>query len=158
MGTGTKKKKKKVTPLSWPSSTSFGGDPIKNVDRNVGNLACYAHALVHRREGQNVGEFGTGWNNSLYWFSNTNGIEEVGNDLQNMTVKIYNSEEKFGKNELLKNFVDSLTKSKKWDHSKFVHLCENAVKNKNDTNMQFCQQLINQEWKMLVDYTYRQVK
>merc|ERR1712244_28328 len=58
-----------VTPLSWPSSTSFGGKPISG--SSASQNACYAHALTHRREGEYVGEFGTGWNNSNYWFGQT---------------------------------------------------------------------------------------
>eukprot|EP00292_Cryptomonas_paramecium_P022322 CAMPEP_0113673846 /NCGR_PEP_ID=MMETSP0038_2-20120614/7078_1 /TAXON_ID=2898 /ORGANISM="Cryptomonas paramecium" /LENGTH=158 /DNA_ID=CAMNT_0000590337 /DNA_START=146 /DNA_END=619 /DNA_ORIENTATION=+ /assembly_acc=CAM_ASM_000170 len=56
-----------VTPLSWDAPTSFAGPPI--ADSPARAEATYAHHLVHMREGGNVGEFGTGWNNSGYWAS-----------------------------------------------------------------------------------------
>jgi len=57
-----------VTPHSWASPTPFGGPP--KFGSPVKQEAAYAHAVVHRMEGFNPGEFGDGWNNSGYWLSN----------------------------------------------------------------------------------------
>merc|ERR1712232_1366233 len=63
-----------VTPLSWPASTPFAGPP------KTGGIAehdaSYLHALIHRREGDLIGEFGTGFHNSNYWWGNT-GVHPV---------------------------------------------------------------------------------
>eukprot|EP01062_Namystynia_karyoxenos_P074507 TRINITY_DN71427_c0_g1_i1.p2 TRINITY_DN71427_c0_g1~~TRINITY_DN71427_c0_g1_i1.p2 ORF type:complete len:241 (+),score=63.53 TRINITY_DN71427_c0_g1_i1:79-801(+) len=58
-----------VTPFSWDSSTEFAGPAVRGSPAAA--VATYAHALVHRREGCNQGEFGTGYNNSNYWFGRT---------------------------------------------------------------------------------------
>ena len=59
-----------VTPLSWGAFTEFGGFPVfGSVARQD---ASYVHALVHRAEGWNIGEFGgAGYSNSGYWWSMT---------------------------------------------------------------------------------------
>lgn len=56
-----------VTPHSWASPTVFGGPP--KFGSPVKLEASYCHSIVHRMEGFNPGEFGTGWNNSGYWIS-----------------------------------------------------------------------------------------
>merc|ERR1712014_351095 len=54
-----------VTPHSWASPTTFGGQPkLSSTSRQDAN---YCHVIVHRLEGENPGEFGTGFNNSGYW-------------------------------------------------------------------------------------------
>eukprot|EP00967_Tisochrysis_lutea_P059604 scaffold76001_cov30-Tisochrysis_lutea.AAC.1 len=55
-----------VTPLSWPEATAFGGPPVEGSEAAL--HATYLHALIHRREAFHVGEFGTGWHNSAFWF------------------------------------------------------------------------------------------
>ena len=55
-----------VTPLSWEDGTHFGGPPILGSAARA--EASYAHALVHRYEAWHVGEYGTGWHNSAFWF------------------------------------------------------------------------------------------
>lgn len=61
-----------VTPLSWPEDTHFGYGPsiYSYVTPASQAYATYVHALVHRREGFNVGEFGmTGEYSSSSWLS-----------------------------------------------------------------------------------------
>jgi len=53
-----------ITPLSWDAPTHFGGAPVDSAARPEATLL---HHLVHMREGQHVGEFGTGWNNAGFW-------------------------------------------------------------------------------------------
>ena len=58
-----------ITPLSWEEGTQFGGPPM--LGSAAAAEASYAHALVHRHEAWHVGEFGTGWHNSAFWFGLT---------------------------------------------------------------------------------------
>lgn len=58
-----------VTPLSWPEGTTFGGPPVDGSEAAA--EATWAHALVHRQEAFHVGEFGTGWHNSAFWYGMT---------------------------------------------------------------------------------------
>mmetsp|Transcript_156301 Transcript_156301/g.299687 ORF Transcript_156301/g.299687 Transcript_156301/m.299687 type:complete len:371 (+) Transcript_156301:31-1143(+) len=60
-----------VTPLSWPDHTFFAGDPVPGSPAE--EQATHAHALVHRKEAWHVGEFGTGWQNSGFWFGSVMG-------------------------------------------------------------------------------------
>lgn len=60
-----------VTPLSWPDHTPFAGAPVPNSPAE--EQATHAHALVHRKEAWHIGEFGTGWQNSGFWFGSVTG-------------------------------------------------------------------------------------
>jgi hypothetical protein len=55
-----------VLPLSWQGETDMGyGTPRPS---EAAFEASYAHALVHRREGPNMGEFNMiGWANAHFW-------------------------------------------------------------------------------------------
>ena len=54
-----------ITPHSWGAATTFGGPPKLQSTRS--REASYCHVIVHRMEGENLGEFGSGFNNSKYW-------------------------------------------------------------------------------------------
>lgn len=59
-----------ITPCTWPEETHFGFGPNQytTVASGPKAFATYLHALIHRREGFNLGEFGmTGWQNAFYW-------------------------------------------------------------------------------------------
>merc|ERR1711871_489869 len=59
-----------VLPLSWPSHTPFGGPPIRGTAAEQD--ATYVHAMLHRQEGEFVGQEGggtLGWDNADFWFS-----------------------------------------------------------------------------------------
>jgi hypothetical protein len=64
-----------VTPLSWPDGTTFGGPPVYGSE--AASEATHAHALVHRREAVHVGEFGTGWHNSAFWYGQAGNTERM---------------------------------------------------------------------------------
>ncbi|KAJ1634722.1 hypothetical protein T492DRAFT_1142054 [Pavlovales sp. CCMP2436] len=55
-----------ITPLSWQYGTTFGGPAVANSPAQ--REATYAHALVHRLEAHHLGEYGTGFHNSDFWF------------------------------------------------------------------------------------------
>lgn len=67
-----------ITPHSWSTPTTFGGLPKLQSTRS--REAKYCHVIVHRMEGENLGEFGTGFNNSNYWlgqaFYSSKGMSE----------------------------------------------------------------------------------
>lgn len=60
-----------VTPHSWATPTTFGGPPKYGSPSRQD--AAYCHIIVHRMEGNNPGEFGTGFNNSGFWIGNALG-------------------------------------------------------------------------------------
>jgi hypothetical protein len=58
-----------VTRLSWHEATHFAGPPVvPKVPSRVEAVATYAHSLLHRWEGSNVGELNMpGYSNAPYW-------------------------------------------------------------------------------------------
>jgi len=59
-----------VLPLSWPEDLHIGFGPptYSSISPLAQSYATYVHCLVHRREGDHVGEFGmTGWSNANFW-------------------------------------------------------------------------------------------
>ena len=62
-----------VLSLSWRGDLPYAyGPPVNLEDDLVQTLACYAHCLVHRKEGPYDSEFNmTGFQNSAYWAGNT---------------------------------------------------------------------------------------
>lgn len=63
-----------ATPLSWHYGTPFGGPPVENSPAAA--EATYAHALIHRLEAHHVGEFGTGFHNSAFWFAHLSDLSD----------------------------------------------------------------------------------
>lgn len=67
-----------ITPHSWSAPTTFGGLP--KLRSTASREAKYCHVIVHRMEGENLGEFGSGFNNSNYWlgqaFYHSGGMSE----------------------------------------------------------------------------------
>ncbi|GLI71328.1 hypothetical protein VaNZ11_016449 [Volvox africanus] len=53
-----------VTPLCWGAPTPYAGKPITGSP--AAQDASYVHALLHRSEGLNDGEFGSGFSNANY--------------------------------------------------------------------------------------------
>lgn len=131
-----------VTPYSWSSPESFAaGPPVLHSPAHQD--ACYAHAMVHRREGQHVGEFGTGWNNSSYWFGTvgTHPIYSKVYDFANTQAQ---------KNPILQQHIAAFGNA--WNPRQFLKLCETAVA-KMDKNLgDFCQDIIHEEWSLLFEY------
>ena len=153
-----------VTPLSWSSYTSFGGKYIDNSPANQN--ACYSHALTHRREGQYIGEFGTGWNNSCYWFGQTGKHKILFPKIAKYATDIvYNNHDqnKYKNNKQITKFLQSILVIKnknnkqfdlQWDPQSFSNLCEKAVKQRDNTLMSYCQDVANKEWRLLIDHCY----
>ena len=151
-----------VTPLSWPSRASWADSaPISIKDATLKGTACYAHALVHRGEGQYVGEFGTGWNNSQYWFANVPNKHPVYGTVSDaarsiVTQRNSSTSTDFGSHRRIVKFVGTMGGSKRmWNAGSFVDLCEIAVDNKDALLVNYCEQVINQEWKALLDFCLR---
>jgi hypothetical protein len=133
-----------VTPYSWDSHTDFGGAPI--VNSSVAKEAEYVHGMVHRREGENMGEFGDGWNNSNYWFSC------VGTHSLFAEVREHADEFASGNSKIQKHLTKHHGKS--WSPRAFLAMCSRAVKADDKTELEFCQNVANAEWRLLFDRCY----
>eukprot|EP00475_Leptophrys_vorax_P043743 TRINITY_DN8516_c0_g1_i1.p1 TRINITY_DN8516_c0_g1~~TRINITY_DN8516_c0_g1_i1.p1 ORF type:complete len:249 (-),score=36.56 TRINITY_DN8516_c0_g1_i1:97-843(-) len=124
-----------VTPLSWPYRTRFSGEPERDVEESVAADASYVHALIHRREGEHIGEFGSGWNNSLYWFGNVPSDHAVLVLMQKLYPRLY------GKGPDV-----------------FLGYCEKAIAKKDQELLLLCQEVCNAEWKLLLEYCLDKMK
>jgi len=133
-----------VTPYSWASPEGFAtGPPVRN--STAAQDACYAHAMVHRREGEHVGEFGTGWNNSSYWFG-TVGAHPVYSQVYERAYELSR-----GNSELQHHMQ---AHGGAWQPRKFLKLCEEGVRSKDKAVADFCREVANTEWRCLFDYCY----
>mmetsp|Transcript_19778 Transcript_19778/g.54941 ORF Transcript_19778/g.54941 Transcript_19778/m.54941 type:complete len:225 (+) Transcript_19778:101-775(+) len=130
-----------VTPLSWGGYTEFSGPPVSS--SAAAPEARYVHALVHRREGSNPGEFGTGWNNSGYWTSQT-GTHPVMDPLRDIALSIAKG------NASLEEHMEGHTPQ--WNPKQFLGLCSKAAESDDALVRSFCEQVQFHEWKLLVEF------
>lgn len=125
-----------VTPLSISSQSKM----------NSYQNACYIHAITHRKEGQFIGEFGSGWINAQYWFSQSGRHDSIFEDIAKYAYDIVYGQHKktddenenkiqeitFKNNSCIVSFLQSITVSSnaaklKWNPYLFVKMCEECV-------------------------------
>jgi len=134
-----------VLPLSWPSSTPFGGPPIRG--SAAAQDATYVHAMLHRQEGQFVGQEGggtLGWDNAAFWFS------QVGQHPLYPAV-LAGAHGLAAGNAVLEKHVRSHGKT--WKPSLFLNLCQ-EVQGSEGLEATFCRALMNLEWHLLIDHVW----
>eukprot|EP00164_Ancoracysta_twista_P012794 GFYU01020182.1.p1 GENE.GFYU01020182.1~~GFYU01020182.1.p1 ORF type:complete len:239 (+),score=43.04 GFYU01020182.1:159-875(+) len=148
-----------ITPYSWPSKTPFGGDPIHCEDGAMAATACYIHGMVHRREGQNIGEFGTGWNNAGYWFGNV-GAHFLYPSVREAALRAAESLQSGGGGGggggSVDEFVGSLKSGRSWNAHSFLDLCESAVQTKDVKASEYCRDVMAEEWLLLASHLWQQ--
>ena len=79
----------------------------------------YAHSLIHRYEGQNIGDNSlTGFSNSGYW------LDDIGDFATYKELLVYISRmEGKNANSNIERFIRDCTKSGKWKPTKFLKFC-----------------------------------
>lgn len=115
----------------------------------------YAHALLHRQEGDILGPEGiskehpdglSGWINSKGWFGRTKLAAKGEHPLYPAVLvaarKLAGSTK----------FAEKLTAMQAWDPDAFIDFCEEATAAKDQGSLEFVRQLINTEWKMLLEH------
>ena len=153
-----------VAPLSYPQELPFGYDPSGNayssVSEDARSYASYAHSLVHRREGPNVGEFRlTGFANARYWSSIvlcSPGAESLpGNEIRDAILKL--ASETFSHSPTVQQWIAQHFATQPVDESYFearpLHeLCEMVLQqNGSDKELSsFCQQATEREARILL--------
>ena len=157
-----------VAPLSYPQKLSFGYDPFGNayssVSEEARSYASYAHSLVHRREGPNVGEFRqTGFENAKYWSSIvlcSPGAESLpGNEIRDAILNLASSDT-FSHSSSVQQWIarhDVATQPVDESHfeSRPLHeLCETILQqNGSDNELKtFCRQAIEREVRVLLSH------
>lgn len=154
-----------VAPLSYPQKLPFGYDPSENayssVSEDARSYASYAHSLVHRREGPNVGEFRqTGFANARYWSSIvlcSPGADSLpGYEIRDAILEL--ASETFSHSPSVQQWIERHdVATQPADESHFearpLHeLCETVLQQKeSDQELQnFCQQAIEREVRILL--------
>ena len=138
-----------VLPYSWPDQEAMSGPPILNSPAIKESEYC--HALVHRKEGDILGELGTiGFNNCKFWFRKT-GYHPL--------FKVVNKEalalgSKYPGSRSVASFLDQIKGNENvWHPDVFSDLCANALTSREDEDMmKFCNELSGKEWQLLMDH------
>lgn len=133
-----------VLPYSWPSPTEMSGPPI--LSSPAIKESEYCHALVHRKEGEVMGELGMlGFSNCKFWFGKT-GFHPLYQVVKNEALKA-----EFPQNQVVTQFQQSLQKSQ-WDPETFSDLCAMALKSQDQELKAYCNDLAAKEWQLLLDH------
>lgn len=136
-----------VLPYSWPSESPISGPPVLNSP--AAQESEYCHALIHRKEGEYVGELGmVGWENCKFWFSRT-GTHFLYPEVKTQVVEIAKLYQ--DKSENVVQFLNRI-KNNPWDPDVLTALCAATVSHNDDKHMmEFCNKATNMEWKLLLD-------
>lgn len=135
-----------VLPLSWPSPTAMGGRPVRG--SAAAKDATYVHAMLHRQEGDLVGQEGggmIGWDNAAFWFSQAGPhpcTTEVLNAARGAAA---------GHREL-----EALVRAhgNAWDSAEFLKLCRRAVASRDPELSAFCSRVACAEWSLLLRHSW----
>ncbi|CAE7449220.1 unnamed protein product [Symbiodinium pilosum] len=135
-----------VTPHTWGSPTTFGGPP--KLGSTVFREAAYCHVIVHRMEGENLGEFGSGFNNSKYWMGQAFSLgasqhpifPQLREDAEGFVGECHDSRC------LLR------TMGPKWEPSLFNKLCEDVLLTEDPATMEFCKAVQTRELQLLFEH------
>jgi len=133
-----------VTPHCWTSPTTFAGPP--KAGSQVQREAAYCQVIVHRMEGSNNGEFGTGFHNSGYWIAKAFG--STGHPLF--------PELRAAAGALAEGKPDAQstmrTMGPLWKPALFNKLCEEALLTEEPDLLTFCSAVQAKELQLLFDY------
>jgi len=135
-----------VLPYSWPKPTTLSGEPIKGSPAIKESEYC--HSLLHRKEGDLIGELGSlGFSNCKFWFGKT-GFHPLYSVVKGEALKTAKTEHK-----IVNEFLGHLSEND-WNPDVFTDLCASALKTKNqDLELyDFCSDLSGKEWKILLEY------
>jgi len=133
-----------VTPHSWSAPTPFGGPPKPRSTART--EATYCHMLIHRMEGTNIGEFGTGFNNSGFWMGNAfaSGGHAIFPALRAA------AEEVVGDCADAKRMLRVMGPN--WDPRAFNRLCQDALEFEDPEALAFCEAVHGRELRLLFDH------
>ncbi|TRY69356.1 hypothetical protein TCAL_02468 [Tigriopus californicus] len=133
-----------VLPYSWPDPTEQAGQPIK--DSPASHESKYAHAFVHRKEGDIHGELGMiGFDNACYWFGTT-GYHPLYPVVKSRALDLAKHVDEDTQKLVLER-LDGCD----WYPDRFTKLCEMALKSKDDKLTSYCSEVTRMEWKLLLD-------
>ena len=118
----------------------------------LGPLRKYCHIIIHRMEGENLGEFGSGFNNSRYWLGQAFSygqsehpiFPQLRQDAEQLVGSCHDGKV------LLRNM------GPKWEPSLFNKLCEDALLTEDPEVLEFCKAVQTRELQLLFEHTMTQ--
>lgn len=148
-----------VLALSWRGELPYAYDDGTNVDDNeeLQALACYAHCLIHRQEGNHDSEFDmTGFQSSNYWAGIMNRIADSLDTLQAcIRDEVKDLCDRHGGVSAKELFQHE---DAPWDPRILTDLCAEVVRDEGEASAaaavkkEFCQRAAKLELKMLPDH------
>ena len=121
------------------------GPPVKNSPAIKESEYC--HALIHRKEGDMIGELGNlGFTTCKFWFGKT-GCHPLYDTVKIEALKQAENIE----HPIIKNFV-SQAKYQTWDPETFSDVCAKALETKDEKLLDYCNSVSAFEWKLLLDH------
>lgn len=131
-----------VTPLSWPSATPFGGPPRDNGPAK--KEAAYVHSLIHRAEGEYLGEFGAGYQNSGFWLGQAKGTLAIHSDLLEEARRMAQGDPE------LEQHVQS--HGAQWNPRTFLDFCRKAERSGDQNKIDFCSKVMTEELRLIFEH------
>ncbi|GIL62505.1 hypothetical protein Vafri_16718 [Volvox africanus] len=132
-----------ITPLCWGAPTPYAGKPITGSP--AAQDASYVHALIHRSEGLNDGEFGSGFSNANYWYAATGPHPVQARVLEAMRRHAAGDRRLEG---LAANHGDVLSPAK------WVATCSEAARSRDAVLTAWCEAAMAEEFKALLEHCY----
>mmetsp|Transcript_15986 Transcript_15986/g.25555 ORF Transcript_15986/g.25555 Transcript_15986/m.25555 type:complete len:347 (+) Transcript_15986:85-1125(+) len=145
-----------VLPLCWYDSTVYAGPPIRNSAAN--QEAAYVNALLHRQEGNFLGQWGdgqVGWENAIFWFKQA-GDHSVYSGLPKGAHDFVHGRWKAPASKALNTHMAEHDDS--WSAEAFVNLTREAVESDDQEALEFCGHMMNLEWRHLLEHCWAKVK
>jgi hypothetical protein len=145
-----------VLPMCWYDSTLMGGPPIRNAAAT--QEAAYVNALIHRQEGDFLGQWGdgqVGWENALFWFKQF-GNHSVYSDLPRGAHDFVHGQWRAPASKALNKHMAKHDDS--WSAVDFVSLTREAVESDDQEALDFCSHMMNLELRFLLEYCWAKVK
>eukprot|EP00882_Tetradesmus_deserticola_P033686 GHRQ01038503.1.p2 GENE.GHRQ01038503.1~~GHRQ01038503.1.p2 ORF type:complete len:140 (+),score=45.12 GHRQ01038503.1:133-552(+) len=135
------------SPACWAvRGVCIAGKPIPNSP--AASEAAYVHALIHRQEGECIGEFGSGFSNANYWYRAA-GQHPISaalfKEAQHLAAGQPAAEAHMAKH------------GSSWAPAKFVGLCSEVAEKQDPQLLKFCESVMAAELRLLLDHCYQKL-
>eukprot|EP00929_Paragymnodinium_shiwhaense_P004522 TRINITY_DN105518_c0_g1_i1.p1 TRINITY_DN105518_c0_g1~~TRINITY_DN105518_c0_g1_i1.p1 ORF type:complete len:342 (-),score=92.55 TRINITY_DN105518_c0_g1_i1:46-1071(-) len=135
-----------VTPHCQLTPTVYGGLPIYKTE--VVGEASYCNAIVHRMEGEQNSEYGTGFYQSTRWLPK--GIGDKLNGFPTFSDLLAYAQSLTADHPEARSFIQKMGPN--WDPYAFIKLCEDTLLLEDEELMRFCSLVQAKELRLLFDY------
>jgi hypothetical protein len=119
--------------------------------------AYYAHSLLHRLEGSNVGELGlTGWSNCGYWQGQYDYHPNFP-QLYDYAYSLYQSQSQYNSCNKISELFTEYFRAIEWDCNRFLTFCIDVNRCKDSTALEYCEKITSKECDLLIENNLNQL-